>query len=206
MNALLGKKIGMTRLFADDGSAVPVTLLQTGPNVVVQVKTRTKDGYDAVQLGVGSKSERSCSKPLLGTFAKAKIKPPAYLAEVRVDSTEGIACGQVVGAGVFKVGDKVDITGTGKGLGFQGGVRRHGFAGGSKTHGQSDRWRAPGSIGQSSSPSRVFKGLRMAGRMGGRQVTARKLAVFMVDEENDVIAVRGSVPGKRHTYVKITKR
>lgn len=206
MNALLGKKIGMTRLFAEDGTAVPVTLLLAGPNVVVQVKTKDKDGYDAVQIGFGKKNEKACSKPLLGTFNKANVAPLARVGEVRLDSTEGFEAGQQIGVGIFKVGQKVHVTSISKGLGFQGGVRRHGFHGGPKTHGQSDRWRAPGSIGQSSYPSRVFKGIRMAGRMGNKQVTVKNLAVFMVDEEHNVIAVRGAVPGKKNSYVRITRK
>lgn len=206
MNALLGKKIGMTRMFADDGSAVPVTLLQAGPNVVVRVKTVEKDGYGAVQVGFGEKKERACTKPILGEFTKAKVSPLARLGEVKVDTTEGLEAGQTVGASIFKVGEKVDVTSISKGLGFQGSVRRHGFHGGPKTHGQSDRWRAPGSLGQSSYPSRVFKGIKMAGHMGGKQITVKNLSVFMVDEENNVIAVRGAVPGKKNSYVRIKKR
>jgi large subunit ribosomal protein L3 len=206
MNALFGRKVGMTRLFAEDGAAVPVTLLEAGPNVVVQVKSKEKDGYDAVQIGFGKKKESTCTKPMLGVFAKAKVNPLARLGEVKVDSTEDFKPGQEIGVGDFKVGERVNVTALSKGLGFQGGVRRHGFRGGPKTHGQSDRWRAPGSIGQSSYPSRVYKGLRMPGRMGGKQVTVRNLLVIMVDEENKVIAVRGAVPGKKDGFVRISKR
>lgn len=206
MNALLGKKLGMTRYFAEDGSAVPVTLLLAGPNVVVQVKTEAKEGYNAVQVGFGERPERNANKPLLGHIKRAKIAPPRRLREVRVESTEGFEPGQVIGANLFKVGDIVDVTGVSKGLGFQGGVRRHGFKGGLKTHGQSDRWRAPGSIGQSSWPSRVFKGMRMAGHMGNETTTVLKLRVESVDVEKNIIAVRGAVPGKRNSFVKIKKR
>ncbi|MFH2056536.1 MAG: 50S ribosomal protein L3 [bacterium] len=206
MNAVLGKKLGMTRIFASDGSAVPVTVLSAGPNVIVQVKTVAKEGYNAVQVGFEQRPERTARKPLLGHIRRAKIAPPRRLGEVRVESTDGFEPGQVIGADLFKVGDLVDISGISKGLGFQGGVRRHGFSGGSKTHGQSDRWRAPGSLGQSSYPSRVFKGLRMAGHMGNEKTTVRNLRVEIVDAEKNIIAVRGAVPGKRNSYVKIKKR
>ncbi|MCK4857431.1 MAG: 50S ribosomal protein L3, partial [candidate division Zixibacteria bacterium] len=146
------------------------------------------------------------TKPLLGHFRKGKVAPQARLSEVRVESLDGLDTGQVLGADLFHVGDKVAVTAYSKGLGFQGTVRRHGFHGGPKTHGQSDRWRAPGSIGQSSSPSRVFKGMRMSGRMGGRKTTVKNLLVFMVDPEKNVIAVRGAVPGKKNSYVRISKR
>jgi len=206
MNALLGKKLGMTRFFSEDGTAVPVTLILAGPNVVMQVKTTEKEGYNAVQVGFGERKERTAKKPALGHAKKAGVAPMRRLSEVRVDSTEGFALGQQLGVDLFKPGDRVDVSGVSKGLGFQGGVRRHGFGGGSKTHGQSDRWRAPGSLGQSSYPSRVFKGLRMAGHMGNEKTTVRNLLVHMVDPEKNVIAVRGAVPGKKNSYVKIKKR
>jgi large subunit ribosomal protein L3 len=206
MDALLGKKLGMSRFFAEDGSAVPVTLLAAGPNVVIQVKTVEKEGYNAVQVGFEQRPERAANKPLLGHVKRAKVAPPRQLRELRVESTEGLELGQVIGADVFKVGDLVDVTSVSKGLGFQGTIRRHGFATGPKTHGQSDRLRSPGSIGQSSWPARVFKGMRMAGHMGNQKTTVRNLKVFMVDPEKNVIAVQGAVPGKRNSYVKIKKR
>jgi large subunit ribosomal protein L3 len=205
MDALLAKKIGMSRFFAANGRAVAVTILEAGPNVVVQIKTKEKEGYSALQLGFGSRRQKSTTKPLAGHVKKANIDPVARLGEVRVDSTDSYQVGQVFKADIFKVGEKVDVISTSKGLGFQGTVRRHGFAGGPKTHGQSDRLRAPGSVGSSSYPSRVFKGMRMAGRMGGDRVTAKNLKIFMVDAEKNIIAVQGSVPGKNNTYVRIRK-
>jgi large subunit ribosomal protein L3 len=206
MNALLGRKLGMSRLFNAKGAAIAVTLLEAGPNVVVQIKKKNKDGYDAVQLGFGKKSEKSTNKPLAGHFKRAGQKPFAHLREVRLDSVEGIEVGQQVGVDLFVVGEKVDVVSTSKGLGFQGVVRRYHFAGGPKTHGQSDRLRAPGSVGASSYPSRTFKGTRMAGRMGGDTTTIKNLLVVMVDPESQIIAVRGAVPGKKNTYVRIRKK
>jgi large subunit ribosomal protein L3 len=206
MNALLAKKIGMSRLFAANGAAVAVTLLEAGPNVVVQIKTKAKEGYDALQIGFGKRTEKATNKPLLGHLKKANVGPVHQLSEVRVDSTEGIQLGQVFKADIFAVGEMVDVTAVSKGLGFQGVVRKYGFAGGPQTHGQSDRLRAPGSIGSSSYPSRVFKGTRMAGRMGGEKTTVKNLKVFLVDPENNLIALEGAVPGKKNTFVRIRKR
>lgn len=206
MRALLAKKIGMTRMFAENGTATAVTLLQTGPNVVVQIKTKDKDGYEAIQLGIGTRREKNLSKPVLGHLKKAGAKPVARLGEIAIESLEGITLGQQISPEMFKVGEKVDVVGTSKGLGFQGTVRRHNFSGGPQTHGQSDRLRAPGSVGASSYPSRTFKGQRMAGRMGGDRVTAKNLRIMLVDAENQVIGVEGSVPGKNNTWVKIRKK
>jgi large subunit ribosomal protein L3 len=205
MDTLFGRKLGMTRVFLEDGTAIPVTVIQAGPCPVVQVKTRDHDGYDAVQLGFGETPKRLLNLPAKGHFAKTKIEPRRYLREVRVESADGIEVGSEFRVSVFNVGEKVDVTGVSKGLGFQGVVRRHNFAGGPKTHGQSDRVRAPGSIGSSSYPSRVFKGLRMAGRMGGDSVTLKNLRVVKIDLDNDLICVRGAVPGKAMSFVKIRK-
>lgn len=206
MKALLAKKIGMTRLFQENGTALPVTLLHTGPNVVVQIKTKANDGYDAVQVGLGPRREKSLSQPVLGHLKKAGVKPVARLGEIQLESMDGIAVGQEIKADLFQVGEIVDVIGTSKGLGFQGTVRRHKFAGGPVTHGQSDRLRAPGSVGASSYPSRTFKGQRMAGRMGGERVTVRNIKVVLVDTETNVIGVMGAVPGKNNTWVKIRKK
>ncbi len=203
---MLAKKIGMTRLFQENGTAVPVTLLHTGPNVVVQIKTKANDGYDALQVGLGSRRAKNVSKSVLGHIEKAKLKPFARLGEIAVENLEGIAVGQEIKPDVFQVGEIVDVIGTSKGLGFQGTVRRHGFAGGPKTHGQSDRMRAPGSVGASSYPSRTFKGQRMAGRMGGDRVTVKNIKVVLVDVESSVIGVMGAVPGKNNSWVKIRKK
>lgn len=206
MNALLARKIGMSRYFEPTGKAVAVTLLEAGPNVVVQIKKKDTEGYDAVQVGFGKRSEKATTKALAGHLKKAKVAPVAKLAEVRVESTEGFELGQQIKADIFAVGEKVDIVSVSKGLGFQGTVRLHNFRGGPKTHGQSDRLRAPGSVGASSYPSRVFKGMHMAGRMGGDRVTAKNVKVCIVDAEKNLIAVQGSVPGKKNTFVTIRKR
>jgi large subunit ribosomal protein L3 len=206
MNALLGRKLGMSRLFTAKGAAVAVTLLQAGPNVVVQIKKKDKEGYDAVQLGFGTRSEKATNKPLAGHYKRAGQKPFAHLREVRLDSVEGIEIGQQVGVDLFAIGEKVDVVSVSKGLGFQGVMRRHNFAGGQKTHGQSDRMRAPGSVGASSYPSRTFKGTRMAGRMGGDTKTTKNLVIMMIDPESQIIAVKGAVPGKKNTYVRIRKK
>lgn len=205
MKTLLGRKIGMTRIFLDDGRAVPVTVIEAGPCPVVQIKTENENGYNAVQLGFEEIRETLVNMPMKGHYARSKTAPKRFLREVRVDDVEGIELGKEFRVDIFNVGDKVNISGVSKGLGFMGAVRRHGFAGGPKTHGQSDRWRAPGSIGQSSYPSRVFKGMRMSGRMGGDKVTVKNLTVVKVDADNNLICVRGAVPGKNRTFLKIRK-
>jgi large subunit ribosomal protein L3 len=205
MKTLFGRKIGMTRIFLDDGNAVPVTVIKAGPCPVVQIKTEAESGYNAVQLGFEEIRETLVSMPLKGHYARSKKDPRRFLREVRVDDVEGIELGKEYRVDIFNVGDKVSVSGASKGLGFMGTVRRHGFAGGPKTHGQSDRLRAPGSIGQSSYPSRVFKGTRMAGRMGGDMVTVKNLTVVKVDADNNLICVRGAVPGKNRTFLKIRK-
>jgi large subunit ribosomal protein L3 len=205
MKTLFGRKIGMTRIFLGDGRAVPVTVIQAGPCPVVQIKTEDENGYNAVQLGFEEIRETLVNMPLKGHYAGSKTAPRRFLREVRVDDVEGVELGKEFRVDIFTVGDKVSISGVSKGLGFMGAVRRHGFAGGPKTHGQSDRWRAPGSIGQSSYPSRVFKGMRMSGRMGGDMVTVKNLTVVKVDAENNLICVRGAVPGKNQTFLRIRK-
>jgi large subunit ribosomal protein L3 len=205
MEGIVGKKIGMTRIFDPEGYSVPVTVIEAGPSPVVQVKSKEKDGYSAVQLGFGEKRKNLVGMPLSGHFAKAKVEPTRMLKEIRVGEGEKLELGQEVKVGIFAVGDKVCVTGFSRGLGFQGGVRRHKFHGGSTTHGQSDRLRAPGSIGGSSYPSRVFKGQRMAGRMGGNKVSVPNLVVAGVDSEKNLLLVRGAVPGKRNSYLTIRK-
>lgn len=191
---LLGKKIGMTQVFLEDGRAEPVTAVEAGPCVVTQVKTLANDGYEAVQLGFGE--VRRLSKPeeghlrRTGRFRHLRELPVRDLAEVQV--------GQRVDAGLFQPGDLVDVTGTSKGRGFAGVVKRHGFHGGPKTHGQSDRHRAPGAIGAGTSPGRVLKGMRMAGHMGNARVTARGLEVVQVDAERNLLLIKGAVPGARN--------
>ncbi len=205
MEGIIGKKIGMTRIFDQEGCSVPVTVIEAGPSPVVQVKSKDKDGYSALQLGFGEKRENLFNLPLSGHFARAKVEPKRMLKEIRTKPDEKIELGQEVKVDIFAAGDKVRVVGISKGLGFQGGVRRHKFHGGPKTHGQSDRLRAPGSIGGSSYPSRVFKGQRMAGRMGANKVTVRNLVVVGIDPEKNLLLVKGAVPGKRNSYLTIKK-
>jgi large subunit ribosomal protein L3 len=205
MDGIIGKKIGMTRIFNQEGHSIPVTVIEAGPCPVVQVKNKEKEGYGSVQLGFGEKRKNLFNLPLSGHFAKAKVEPKRILKEIRIKEGDKVELGQEVKVEIFSVGDKVCVTGISKGLGFQGGVRRHKFHGGPKSHGQSDRLRAPGSIGGSSFPSRVFKGQRMAGRMGGEKVTVRNLLVAGVDVEKNLLLVKGAVPGKRNSYLSIKK-
>lgn len=202
MSGIIGKKIGMTSLFSEDGKNHPCTVIQAGPCKVVQIKSEEKDGYDSVQLGFEDKSEKNVSNALKGHFKKAGSTPKAKLVEFYGDFIKDLKLGQEVSVNLFSEGEFVDITGTSKGKGFQGVVKRHGFAGvGQSTHGQHNRLRAPGSIGAGSDPSRVFKGMRMAGRMGGKQVTVQNLRVLKVDEEQNLIIVKGAVPGPKNSYV-----
>ncbi len=206
MIGLLGKKLGMTSVFDESGQVIPCTVIEAGPCYVAQVKTKARDGYDAVQLGFVEKRERLVTKPLRGHFAKAGVKPVRVLREFRSNEGAEYQPGQEIKVdGVFGKGDVVSIVGTSKGRGFQGVVKRHHFGGGSRTHGQSDRERAPGSIGSSSYPSRVFKGMRMAGRMGGGRITVRNLMVVGVIPDSDILLVRGSVPGAINGFVEIHK-
>ncbi|HQJ76301.1 MAG TPA: 50S ribosomal protein L3 [Bacteroidota bacterium] len=205
MNGILGKKIGMTGVFDDKGNYIPCTVIEAGPCYVTQIKTLENDGYQAIQVGFGEKPERLVNKPLMGHFNKANVKPAYYLGEFRVDDVSKYKIGDKIDVSIFAVGDKVKVTGTSIGRGFQGVVKRHHFGGGSVTHGQSDRLRAPGSIGASSYPSRVFKGQRMAGRMGGVKRTVRNLSVINVIADSNLLLVKGSVPGAKNSLVKIFK-
>ncbi len=205
MEGILGKKIGMSRIFNEEGQSIPVTVIEAGPCPVVQIKTVAQDGYDSVQLGFGEKRKNLFTQPLLGHFAKAKLEPRRILKEVKNAKVEGMTVGQEVKVDIFSVGEKVKVSGISKGLGFQGVVRRYNFRGGPKSHGQSDRMRAPGSVGSSSYPSRTFKGQRMAGRMGGEKVTIRNLVVAGVDLEKNLLLLRGAVPGKKNSYLTIRK-
>jgi large subunit ribosomal protein L3 len=198
IQAMVGKKVGMTQVFDDSGVVYPATVIECGPNVVTQIKTEDKDGYQAVQVGFGL--DKRLNRPEQG-HRKASGFQSRDLREVRADSYDDLEVGQVFKADVFKPGQMVDVTGTSKGRGFQGGVKRHGFAGGPKTHGQSDRLRAPGSIGSSATPGRVFKGTRMAGRMGNDRVTVLSLEVLRVDPERNLLVVKGSIPGHNDSLV-----
>ncbi len=204
MKGILGRKLGMTQIFAQDGTAIPVTVVQAGPCRVVQRKDADgKDGYDAVQVGLVEASvPRKVSKALRGHFEKAGVPPMRWLVEFDVESDDEIAPGDEVKVGVFAVDEYVDVVGTGKGKGFQGVIKRHGFGGGRATHGSMFH-RAPGSIGQSAYPSRVFPGIRLPGQMGGKRITTKNLKVVKVDEEANLLYLRGSVPGAKSSYVAI---
>ena len=203
---ILGKKIGMTQFFDDEGRVVPVTVLQAGPCVVVQRKNADRDGYEAIQVGlVDFMREKLVKKPQRGHFAKAGVAPMRFLREFRLeDGDEAFKPGDRILAEHFKPSERVSITGTSKGKGFQGVVKRHGFRGGRKTHGSMFH-RAPGSIGQSAWPSRVFKGVRLPGRMGGDRVTVSGLEIVEVHPDDNVILVRGAVPGPNGGYVSIRR-
>ncbi len=202
MKEILGKKLGMTRVFLDSGEAVSVTVLQAGPCPVVQKKTQDKDGYIAYQVGFGTRRKKLVNKPMAGHFAPSKVEPTHYLKEITFDESE-LEVGSELKVDVFNTGERVDVTGISRGLGFAGTMKRHHFSGANKTHGQSDRARAPGSIGQSSYPSRVFKGMKMSGRMGKDTVTTMNLEIVKIIEEENLMLVKGAVPGFRGAVVKI---
>ena len=205
MSGIIGKKIGMTSLFNEEGKNIPCTVIQAGPCSVLQVRTEEVDGYSAIQLGFDDKSEKNVGKALAGHFKKAGSAPKAKIVEFH-NGFEDVKLGDKVNVDIFVEGEYVDVTGTSKGKGFQGVVKRHGFGGVmQQTHGQHNRLRAPGSIGAGSDPSRVFKGLRMAGRMGGEQVTVQNLQVLKVDKEQNLLIVKGAVPGAKNSYVIIRK-
>lgn len=206
MRGIIGKKIGMTRVFDDDGTANPATVIEAGPCFVTQIKTAETDGYNAVQVGFEEKKEKASNKPEMGHVAKANLKPFRLLKEFRdFESDDTLELGSQINVDIFQEGEIVNVTGVSKGRGFAGVVKRHGFHGGPKTHGQSDRLRAPGSIGQSSWPSRVIKGVRMGGRMGAKNVTVRNLQILKVDPENNILIIRGAVPGANKGFVLIRK-
>jgi large subunit ribosomal protein L3 len=205
MIGILGKKIGMTTVFEEDGNAVPCTIIEAGPCFVTQIMTKDKDGYEAVQFAFEEAKEKNMNKPSMGKFKKSKIKLMKHLKEITDYPAGELKIGDEIKVNIFKAGDVVKVTGTSKGKGFQGVVKRHGFAGGVRTHGQSDRERAPGSIGGSSYPSRVFKGQRMAGRMGGDKVTVRNLKVVKIIDDSNLILIKGAVPGSKTGLVEIYK-
>ncbi|MFA6636594.1 MAG: 50S ribosomal protein L3 [Candidatus Omnitrophota bacterium] len=202
MPGILGKKIGMTRIFTEEGTCIPVTVIEAGPCSVQVVKVAEKDGYNAVQLGFCDAKEKRVKKPQRVFLKALGLKPKKFVREIRCEEVNDIKVGDEVTNLIFQKGDMVDITGTSKGKGFQGGTRRHGWAGGSETHGSMSH-RAPGSIGQSSYPSRVFKGLGMAGHMGSEKVTTQNLEVIEVDKEKDTLLIRGAVPGANGSYVVV---
>ncbi|CAA9541730.1 MAG: LSU ribosomal protein L3p (L3e) [uncultured Thermomicrobiales bacterium] len=202
VRGLIGRKLGMTQIFDEQGLARPVTVIEAGPCVVTQIRKQEKDGYEAVQLGYGI--SKRLNKPQQG-HVRASGHQVRTLREFKADDYSNIEVGQVFTADTFSTGDVVDVVGTSKGRGFQGGMKRHGFSGGPKTHGQSDRARAPGSIGSSATPGRVFKGLKMAGHMGHERVTVQNLKVLRVDPERNLILVEGSVPGPNKGTLLISR-
>lgn len=205
MSGLLGKKIGMTSIFDQNGKNVPCTVIQAGPCVVTQVRTKELDGYEAIQLAFEDKKEKHTTNAMKGHFAKAKTEPKRYLAEF-TRFEERKTFGETLTVSVFQEGEYVDVVGTSKGKGFQGVVKRHNFRGvNDATHGQHNRLRAPGSVGSSSWPSRVFKGLRMAGRMGGERVKLINLQVMKIMPEQNLIIVKGAVPGPNNSIVKVER-
>jgi large subunit ribosomal protein L3 len=203
MKGLIGKKIGMTQIFDEDGLAVPVTLIEAGPCYVTQVRTTQNDGYDAVQLGFEEAKPKRLTGGQLGHLKNNELPPLRYLREFRVKDPEVSEGDKLVVGDIFDTGERVDVVGTSKGKGFQGVVKRYGFRGGPKTHGQSDRLRAPGSIGATTTPGRVFKGKRMPGRMGSERVTVQNLRVEYVDNDRNLLGVRGAIPGAKGGIVMI---
>ena len=205
MRGLIGKKIGMTQIFNDGGQAIPVTVVEGGPCVVTQVKTHASDGYDAIQVGYGERKNKHSNKALNGHFEKAKTDVKRVLAEFVPVPDYEYKTGQEFGVSLFKEGEYVDVSGTTKGKGFSGVMKRHGFKGGPKTHGQREHPRSAGSIGQASDPSRVFKGMKMAGQYGNKRMTVRNLEVVSVDSEKNQILLKGAVPGAKNGIIFITK-
>ncbi|NPA90119.1 MAG: 50S ribosomal protein L3 [Chloroflexi bacterium] len=203
MKGIIGRKLGMTRVFDETGVMIPVTVIQAGPCYVTQVKRTETDGYEAIQIGFEETKPNKLNKPRLGHLKKHDLPPLRILREIRVEDAGQYEVGQVLTVEMFQPGDLVDVTGTSKGRGFQGGVKRYGFGGGPRTHGQSDRLRAPGSIGAGTYPGRVLPGTRMAGRMGNERVTVRNLEIIGVDPENHLIWVKGAVPGHKKGLVII---
>jgi large subunit ribosomal protein L3 len=203
MRGILGKKVGMTQVFKENGEVVPVTVIEAGPCYVVQLRTPERDGYRAMQLGFEEIKAKRLTKGQRGHLEKVNLPYLRHLREFRLRENESYEPGQEVKADVFQPGERVDVIGTSKGRGFAGVVKRYGFAGGPHTHGQSDRERAPGSIGACASPGRVWKGMRMPGHMGARRVTSQNLEVVLVDSDRNLLAVKGSVPGAKGGLVMI---
>ena len=201
-NMILGRKLGMTQVWSEDDEIIPVTVIQAGPCVVSQIKTKETDGYEAIQIGFEDLKAKHVNKPMQGHFDKAGVKPMRFLREVRVEDASAHELGEVITVEVFGETEKVNVTGTSKGKGFAGVMKRHGFGGGPGGHG-SHFHRAPGSVGQCASPSRIFKGVKMAGHMGDERVTVRNLKVVRIDAENNVILVKGAVPGGTNGLVMI---
>jgi large subunit ribosomal protein L3 len=204
MSGIIGRKIGMTSIYSAEGKSLPCTLVEAGPCVVTQVKTIDRDGYDAVQLGFGNRKEKNTPNALKGHFKKANTTPKSKLVEFK--GFESCNAGDEINVSIFQEGEFVDVSGTSKGKGFQGVVRRHNFGGvGQSTHGQHNRLRAPGSIGACSYPARVFKGMRMAGQMGNKHRTQSNLEILKVLADRNILIIKGSIPGANNSYVTIYK-
>lgn len=203
INGVLGTKLGMTQVWDEDGNIVPVTVVQAGPCVVTQVRSQDVDGYDAVQIAYGAIDPRKVTKPLKGHFEKAGVTPRRHLVELRTNDAAEYELGQEIDASIFEAGQKVDVVGTTKGKGNAGVMKRHGFAGVSASHGQHRNHRKPGSIGGASTPARVFKGMRMAGRMGGNRNSVQNLTVQSVDAEKNLVLIKGAVPGPKGGIVLV---
>ena len=203
VKALLGRKIGMTQVWDADGHLVPLTVVQVGTNVVTQVRTEEVDGYSAIQLGFGEIDSRKVTKPLQGHFEKAGVAPRRHLVEVRTSEHDSYELGQELDAATFEAGEGVDVSGTTKGKGFAGVMKRHGFAGVSASHGAHRNHRKPGSIGACATPGRIFKGLRMAGRMGGNRRTVENLTIQAVDTEKGLLLISGAIPGPKNGVVLV---
>jgi large subunit ribosomal protein L3 len=204
MDGILGRKIGMTQIYVEDGTAIPVTVIKAGPCLVVQRRTAEKDGYEAVQIGLVEERPAKVSKPEAGHFKKAGVAPVRRVEEFELVAGEELNAGDEIRASIFQEKDWVDVVGTSKGKGYQGVMKRHGFAGGRGSHGSMFH-RAPGSIGSSAFPSRVFKGMRMGGRMGGERVTTKNLQIVKIDADQNLIYVRGAVPGPKTGYLAIRR-
>lgn len=205
MAGIIGKKIGMTSLYNEEGKNIPCTVIEAGPCVVTQVKNNETDGYSALQLGYGTKSEKNTTAALKGHFKKAGVESKRSLVEFR-DFGGEYNLGDTISVDIFEEGEFVDVVGTSKGKGFQGVVKRHGFGGvGQATHGQHNRMRAPGSIGAASYPARVFKGMRMAGQTGNKQVKVQNLRVLKVEADKNLLVVKGAIPGPKNSYIIIEK-
>jgi large subunit ribosomal protein L3 len=202
LQGFLGKKIGMTQIFREDGRVVPVTVIEAGPCVVTQVKTLESDGYEAVQLGFGDVKRRN--KPQAGHLKNSKLS--RYLREVSTDDTSEFEVGQTIGVDIFEAGEKIDVIGKSKGRGFAGVMKRWNFGGGPRTHGQSDRARAPGSIGGGTTPGKVYKGLKMAGHMGNRRITVKGLEIVEIDFERNLLLIKGGIPGATNSLVQIRRK
>lgn len=204
IKGVLGSKLGMTQIWDDNNRVIPVTVVKIGPCVVSQVRTPEKDGYNAVQLAYGAIDPRKVNKPMTGHFAKAGVTPRRHVVELRTADASEYTLGQEIGPDIFEVGQRVDVTGTTKGKGFAGVMKRHGFAGLRASHGVERKHRSPGSIGGCSTPGRVFKGLRMAGRMGGDRQTTQNLKVAGVDAEKGLLLLKGAIPGPKGGLVLVT--